>query len=119
MVECLKDPCTRKYLLKHIGNELISMCSESTNSILRCQSITDLIEFTWDKLLSELAVNAPVFLTMLCACTHPRKPRQNRDAVLGICSAILLKHRFHKMCLMQEVLSLILYAGHSAKQIGM
>ena len=120
-VECLKEPTTRKHLLKRIGmlvrNELMSMCSERTSSILSSQSVTDLWEFTWEKLLHELNMNAPVLLTILQECTNTRRPRPNQNAVIGMCTVILLKHRFQKMSLVQKILSLILYAGHSGKQV--
>lgn len=121
-IECLKEPSTRKHLLKRIGmlvrNELIALCSDSSNSILRQQCVSELKEFTWKKLLSELENKAPVFLTILRECTHTRRPRSNRDAVMGMCAAILLKHRFSNMSLVQKMMSLVLYGGHSGKQVS-
>lgn len=120
-VQCLKEPATRKYLLKRIGvlvrNELISMCSDSTSSILRTQCVSELREFSWEKLLSELQAKAPVFLSILHQCTRTQRPRRNQHAVVGMCAAIILKHRFSKMSLVQRILSMILYAGHSGKQV--
>ena len=120
-VECLKEPTTRKYVLKQIGvvirNELKTMCSDSTCSILRSLDVVQLKQFSWDKLLDELKANAPVFLSILQECTRSRKPRANQDAVVCICAAILLKHRFAKMGLVQKMISLILYADHSGKQV--
>ena len=41
-IECLKEPSTRKHLLKRIGmlvrNELIALCSDSSNSNSVCRS---------------------------------------------------------------------------------
>ena len=93
------------------------MCSEHTSSVLSSQSVTDLWEFTWEKLLHELKVNAPILLSILRECTKTRRPRPNQNAVIGMCAVILLKHRFKKMSLVQRILSLILYAGHSGKQV--
>ena len=61
---------------------------------------------------------APTLLALLEFCTYTRKPRVNRMAVLGMCVALLLKFSFHKMCLVQKIISLILYAGHSGKQVN-
>ena len=120
-VGCLQELATRKYPLKHIGvlvrNELKVMCSHNTCSILRSLDIAKLKDFSWDKLLAELKINTPVFLHILQECTRTRKPRPNQDAVVCVCAAILLKHRFAKMSLLQKVLSLIFYAGHSGKQV--
>ena len=121
-VECLKEPGTRRHLLKQIGmllrNELVFLCSDSAGSILRRQSVLELKEFTWKKLIGELEHKAPLFLTILCECSYTRTPRPNQDAVIGMCAAILLKHRVSKMSLMQRILSLVLYGGHSGKQVS-
>lgn len=119
--EMLKDPGTKSYVVKKIGilvrRELMLMCSERVNSILSSQSMSDLKTFSWKALLSELSSNAPVFLSILQSCTHTRKPRQNKDGVIGMCCAILLKFRYQNMCLVQKILSLILHAGHCGKQV--
>ena len=119
--ECMKDPKMKMYTIELMGrqlrNELISLCSNATNSTLQNQSADALREFTWGKLHSELEARAPTLLSLLQMCTHTRKPRHNRIAVIGMCVALLLKLRFHKMCLIQKILSLLLYAGHSGKQV--
>ena len=43
-----------------------------------------------------------------------QKPHMNREATIGICAAIL---RYLKMNLAQKIISLVLYCGHSAKQV--
>jgi len=35
-----------------------------------------------------------------------------------MCAALMLKHRFTEMSLVQKIISLVLYAGHSDKQVG-
>ena len=96
VAECMKDTQTRGHILKRMGmvmrNELISMCTESTNSILRSHSTVVMCNFSWDKLVSELALKAPVFLSIIRAVTQTRRPRANQSAVIGMCAAILLKH---------------------------
>jgi len=76
-----------------------------------------LLEFDWNNLKAELSVNAPIFLSILEACTPTIRPQTNSTAVIGLCAALILKHRFTKMCLLQKIISLILYAGHSDKQV--
>lgn len=122
VAEILKDPATKKHLMKRIGmlvrRELVLMCSKNTNSILSSQSMSDLKEFTWDKLLAELSINAPILLSILQSCTHTSITRPNQNAVIGMCCAILLKFRFSKMSMVQKIMSLILYAGNSGKQVN-
>ena len=121
-IECLKEKTTRVYLFKRIGiiirNELKVMCSDSTDSILSHQSVSELKDFTWSKLLSELEHYAPTFLMILRECTCTRQPRFNRDGVIGMCAALVLKLRFSKMSLVQKLMSLVLYGGHSGKQVS-
>lgn len=93
------------------------MCSDNASSILASQSESDMKTFRWEKLLSELSGKAPVFLSLLHSCTWIRIPNNNRDAVIGMCAAILLKYRYSKMSLVQRILSMILYAGHSGKEV--
>ena len=121
MAELFKDPVSRRYMTKKMGivmrHELKSMCSERVNSILSSQCSSHLHQFTWDKLPKELSLNAPVFLSTLISLTQTWQPRMNRDAIIGMCSAILLKFRLSKMSTVQKLISLILYAGHSGKQV--
>lgn len=116
------DPQTRHHILEMIGriirSEMTVMCSDKTGSVLRSQSMQDLKNFKWKKLISELEKSAPVFLQLLRSCTQTRKPRENRDSVIGMCAAIVLKNRFAKMSLLQKILSLVLYAGHCGKQVS-
>ena len=116
--ECMKDSKMQMYTIQLIGqqlrNELTSLCSEAANSTLRNQSADALRGFTWGKLHDELAARAPTLLTLLELCTYTRKPRM---AVIGMCTVLLLKFRFHKMCLVQKIVSLLLYASHSGKQV--
>ena len=110
--------CYGTYVGTVIRNELKAMCSDKARSILRAESAAlKLNMFSWDKLLTEVSTYAPVFLTLLRAATYTRRSRDNQSAVIGICAAVLLKHQFHKMNLVQKLLSLILYSGHSSKKV--
>ena len=97
ILHAMNDPVTKVYVMKRIGvllkRELAVMCSDKVDSFLRSQSATTL-EFEWDTLIAELAVHAPTLLSLLLSCTSTRRPRQNRDAVVGMCCALLLKVRY-------------------------
>ena len=94
-----------------------AMCLDSTGSVLRNKSTQEMETFEWATLISELDRHAPVFLQILKSCTLMKKPRENHDAVIEMCAAIVLKHQFAKMSLVQRILSMILYAEHSGKQV--
>ena len=122
-MECLKDPTTRTYLFQRIGvlirNEMKAMCSEARGSVLCNQSPHDLEVFTWDKLFIELSESAPILLSLLQECARTKRHQENSNAVVGMCIAILMKNRYSKMCLVQKIVSLVLYAGHSGKQVSL
>ena len=80
----------------------------------RVMHFSALHNFSWVQLIQELETNALIFLNIMRSATYTRKPRANRDAIIGMCTAIL---RFSHMCLIQKLLSLILYAGHCGKQV--
>ncbi len=121
VTEVFKDNTTKQYVIKRIGNivrkELFTMCSEKTGSILSSKHVSDLKEFTWDKLLTELDSHAPVLHSILKMCTQTRRRRPNRSAVIGMCVAILLRYQHVKMNLAQRIVSVILYAGDCSKQV--
>lgn len=120
-VQALEDPQTRHHTLKKIGKivyaEMKAMCLDSTGSVLHNKATQEMATFEWATLISELDRHAPVFLQILKSCTSTKKSRENHDAVIGMCAAIVLKHRFAKMSLRQRILSMILYAGYSGKQV--
>lgn len=106
-----------KKLIQQLRKEMKCMCSKEVHSVLQDKSAKILAKFSWESLISELAVSAPILLQVLRGCTMTRNPHSNRDATIGMCAAILLKFRLPTMSLVQRILSLILYAGHSAKMV--
>ena len=120
-VETLKDPSTKGYIVSNMGRELSreirAMASDHVKSILQSQNPDDLKKFKWDTLLCELSKYAPVLSRLLLLATKTKKPRLNQKAVIGICVAILINHRNSKMNLVQKIASMILYAGHTSKQV--
>lgn len=116
--ETMKNPITRKKILLLVGREVQkevrNMTADSTHSILGREAWK---EFEWDTLLEELQINAPVLLSILQAATRTRAPRSNTKSVIGTRAAILLKHRSPKMSLLQKVISLVLYSGHTSNQV--
>ena len=119
-IEGLKDPTTRRHIMKIgilVRNEIVAMCTDERGSILQQNSSSALKEFTWEKLLCEAAETAPILLNLLQECVQTRDSRPNQPGVIGMCFAILLKHRFSKMSLVQKIITLVLHAGHCGKQI--
>ena len=120
--KCWKDNTIRRYLTKKVAsaikNELVSMCSDGSNSVLKNTSAESIKSFRWKMLIEEMKLKAPLLLELLQMCASTKKPRKNKEGIIGMCTAILLKHRRKSMCIIQKVISLILYAGHSSKRVS-
>lgn len=121
--KCLDDEETRKYLIKCIGktlqNEIANLCSNKHSSILKDKSKQAMESFSWDKLVAEMEINAPMLLSLLNKCTEtPRTSRPNRQAIIGTICGILCKNRNHSACLFQRIVSILLYSGHSSKSVS-
>ena len=119
--EILKDPLLKSYVVELIGKEvakeLKNMSSTKASSVLQSQDVTQLKLFSWDVLLNELSDVAATLKKILICATKARATRSNTNGVIGICSAILLNYRNPRMNLIQKIISLILHAGHSSKQV--
>ena len=120
-IEALKSVTTKKHILNTIGKELAreikAMASDPVNSILQSHNPDHLKQFNWDMLLDELSTHAPQLKRLLLSAAKTKIPRSNTNAVVGMCAALLIKHRNPKMNLVQKINSLILYAGHCSKQV--
>ena len=120
-MEALKSATTKKYIVNALGKELAreirAMASDEVNSILQSQNPEDLKQFSWDMLLNELSTHAPQLKRLLFLAAKTNIARSNTNAVVGMCAALLIKHRNPKMNLVQKINSLLLYAGHCSKQV--
>ena len=116
-----KTPSQKNYIPKMIGREVAKkvkdMVSDKVKSVLQSQNVDQLESFCWAILLQQFSEFAPILKRLLTYATKTRLPRSNTDAVIGFCAAILLNHRNPKMNLIQQINSIILYAGHSSKQV--
>lgn len=125
MSHYLRIPSSRANVIAEVGKILVSevqaLCSDSFQSVLRSKDVNDLKTFTWDRVLSEAQDCAPTLLQLLESCTRPASgglPKPNRKAIIGLCICILCRYRRPSMSLFQKIISLILYSGHSAKQVS-
>ena len=100
-----------------LKKEIKMMCSKRVGSILCSDSLHTLTTFKWADLLNELNIHAPTLTTFLHACTETKTFRRNRESTIGVCAAVLLKHREQKMDLFQKIISIIMKAGHCGKQV--
>ena len=129
-----KDLQLRKHMAAKIGrivqDEISVMCSNKFSSVLQNHSIHS---FSCEGVLAEMEACAPTLLSILRMCTSaPKRPRKGKrqkhrktinkpipdaSAAISVCAAILCRHRRPSMSLLQRVVSLVLYEGHSSKQV--
>ena len=71
--ECLKDPIMFNYVINNVSqilqSELRKMCSIEVNSVLKQHLLRNFQDFTWNVLIKEAQVHAPVLLALMKACT--------------------------------------------------
>ena len=100
--QCFGDVVIHNYVMKKLKRtlraEVKCMCSSKVDSMLQKRSYNELKSFKWQKLISELEVNAPTLLSILNACTTgTQQPRENRVSVVGMCCAMILKLHYSRV----------------------
>ena len=89
------------------------MCKLDCPSVLRDSSREAMQSFTWDSLVNELQENAPTFLQLLRGCIRMKRRYVSKrgrsyivteNAIIGLCAAILLRHRNTRMNLVQRII---------------
>ena len=116
--QCLKQAEMRTVLVKKLGKlvqkELVHTKFKST---LLQHSKHDMTNFSWSSIIAEMKDHAPILLEILLAATHTKQRRSNQELVIAMCTAMLCKLRRAEINTAQKVISMILYAGHSSKQV--
>ena len=90
------------------NKEIKTMCADNTNSILRSN---DLELFSWDKVMQEAKVYAPILCSLLEVCIP------DDICMRGYLVALLCHLRWNHMNLHLKIISCILYSGHCSKQV--
>lgn len=114
-------PNCREFIVKCIAKEmkyeLQKLCSDNFSSVLTSQSIDNITNFNWSLLINEADRVMSTLMQVLSTCTQTHSPRLSTQAVIGTIISILAKHRQPHSCLLQKVISLLLYAGHCSKKV--
>ena len=117
----MKDHAVQKHILKLVGKmvhaEIKKFCSDGANSILKRDDPQCIKTFSWESFYSEISKFAPVLNSILQATSKRRMSKTNFNVVKCVCVALLLRNRNPRMNLIQKIISLVLYGGHSSKQV--
>ena len=96
---------------------------QQISSVQRLRDATSLQDFSWDIIADEAAQHTPNLVHLLMECTKKDKKREaariNQRSIIGMCISLICKHQNHTMSVVQKMLGLILYAGHTAKQVSL
>lgn len=99
-------------LSKQINKEMDLVCSTKSDTIFNkdCNKV----DFSWDRIWQEIEMYLPTMLALLVSIMDKKT---NKPLVCMIVSMVL-KHRFHKLSLVQEVISVLLYGNSAHKQVN-
>ena len=121
--ECMKDQAVQKHIVKLVGKmvhrEIKKFCSDSANSILKRDDPQCIKTFSWESFSSEISKFAPVLKSILQATSKTGMSNTDFNVVMCVCVALLLRNRNPRMNLIQKIISLLLYGGHSSKQVSL
>ena len=99
-------------------HEIVPICSDKHDSLLRLKSKPAVEHFTWESVWLELQQNAPTLLTLLTnLLPQSKRNSESSKPALCMCTSILLKLQNPKMNIVQSMVSLVLKAGHATKQV--
>ena len=97
-------------LRKFLKYEMKSLCS---GPYLLNKARESLSTFSWETVYDILKAKAPTILAFLEACLSSLDGK----VAVGVCASILAKARCPSVSLLQHIISIILYSGHSGKKV--
>ena len=111
--------------LDAINEECNNLCrrSPTNSSLFRKMPLSQIVDFKWSALVSELESRAPLLFKALSSiAAHSDNRNKSKVGVAhhpGICMAvaIILKERNREMCGVQSVASLLMYSYHCEKKV--
>ena len=110
-----------KYIIRKVANmvhhEIVSLCSDRVRSTLLNPSTESLENFSWEALYTELTSNCPILTQILTTGIRIKQPRHNHKSIVSLCIAMMCNYRRKSMSLVQQIISVLLYTGHCAKEV--
>lgn len=111
-------------LLVILNEECRQLCRLGPDtSLFRTVSLSQMMDFKWDGMLTQLKTTAPLLLKILHSLAsrndHRNKVKIGAVHSPGICTAaaVILKERNREMCGLQSITSLLMYSCHCEKQV--
>ena len=111
------------YFLNLVVSEFQVLCCKEPLSLFRHMPVKEIDQFQWEPLMTELQCKAPLLLKLLSAVVVREdtrcqvKPPTVHYPAIVTATAILLKERNREMSGVQSIVSCLMYACHSEKQV--
>ena len=113
----VNNQTVRKYIVsglqKFLKMEVKALCCDS---YLLSKTKESLLTFSWCELYKIIQAKAPTILAFLEACVSETSSL-DKTTIVGVCAAILAKARRPSASLVQQIISVILYSGHTNKKV--
>ena len=119
---CLRV-CERQEDTRMLWQQLAESSEMRSNScFLAMQVCAEILwcKFNWDAIVDEATEHAPNLIQIWMECTRKtqKQSKATQKSIVSVCLSLLCNQGNPKMTLFQRILPLVLYAGHSAKQVG-
>ena len=122
VAECVRNKKTQKHVIialaQNIRKELKELCSRRVMLLQRARDSSTLQGFNWDAIVDEATEHAPNLVQLLGECTKRKKSEITQKSMIGMLLSLLCKNHNPKITLFQRMISLVMYAGHSAKKVS-
>ena len=115
--QCMKDTKIRAHVMNitasTIKKEIKTLSTLKCSSLLRNTTAKQLNSFRWEDLIKEMKLNTPTLLEVIQGCvtkkqrgnSGKRSYRVKDEVIIGICTAILIRHQNTQMNFVQRMLS--------------
>ncbi len=102
-----------------LQSEIATVSSDDFDSITRKKSKNYLLNFEGivHDIMDEMKDKTPTLLAILRACLKTKKMKSNASGVVAVIFSIICKFRRPSACLIQRIISLLLYSGHASKMV--
>ena len=102
---------------KAISYEIKTLCSNRVNSVLKSKDRLHLSKFPWTDVVNEIIEHCPLLFSLLFATTKTKAEKPSR--LNFICAIVCMLAKFHNsnMSLLQRLITVILYAGHTGTAV--
>ena len=120
----MKSGASRQAIVKMVGRmlqkEVASLCSNKSESVLGKKPSNEMGNFIdlINAIIKELQFRASTLLSLLKWALKTRRARQNCNVIMVMIVSIICKNRRSSVSLFQNIVTLILYTGHSSKQVS-